>query len=1180
VKGPSDQSARARAARDVTTSITVNAGAGSGKTSVLAERIVSVLVAGRVAPGELAAITFTEKAAGELLVRVRDTLEAELAAAADGRDAGRSATLADLLARFGELTLSTIHGFCHALLRHESLESAFAPDTALGDDSAARELFDDGVRAWLADLRGRRPELWRVLDAGVTPAGLTTAVGSLFRYRTHGDVVSPEPFDVDEARRELRAIRDRARSAARACSANEDVLLRNNADLLWVLDQALGRPASETTEAVLDVLSSVAKPSRAGGTLKNWGSADAKEHFKEVLAGIPDWRARVFARIHREVVRDLRAELFPHLEEDRRLASLATFDDLLTDAARLLRESPAARARLSARYRCVLIDEVQDTDPTQAEVAALLTRALEDEGPWHAHPPEPGRLFAVGDPRQSIYRFRGADVGTFGRLENLIPTADRLVLSENFRSVPGIVAWVNHVFAGLPGYAPQRAHRGPAKLEPVVLLQATEEVDEVDGVIRHLGQLLAEGASIVDRKTGRERPLEPRDVMLVLPSWSRADETADRLRAAGLECTVEGGDTFFERDEVRLGLAAVRALAEPADGEAVVFVLRGLFGASHEELARHVAAGGSFRYTLPAPPPGPVANALAVLLGLHRERATTSLSGLLGALLGHTRAPAVWSLLPDGGSRLANLDKLHALVRAAEATTASPLAAAEELQRQAREAADKDLGRIDEEGHALRITSLFKAKGLEAPVVVFLHARRKADAVGCIIDHEAATVAVALGDLRPPTWEALAGEEKIRNSEERRRWAYVAATRARDQLVVCRPAPARAGGGEDAPSVPRPVAGDLLEPDVASRGLPPPGDLAHGARFTPARGVSVQVLVADELPEVAASTETFPGRDGEIDDLLSKAPAGGDPLGDARAQATRAALRAATHGCVRWRTSSSEPGAATGRWTPGESAEHASGGVGARGGDVVHAVMERLDLSRPAAELEGVAAELVELLGARAGLPADTVSACRTIVTRILRNPLLDPARRAPERWHEVPFTYSPRRGTVVSGTIDLCFPIDRERKKWVVFDWKSRVPARTDRLHAVYKEQLRQYARGLLASLGDVEVLDTQIVGPHEELGIVASVDDVLVEVRGDLRARLGGLLERGAPMPRVGYDVGDPAIAVELAWEERRLAIAPDASEEEKKGLESQGWTVRRALDAETESLLGLGVTPAEDA
>ena len=179
-----------------------------------------------------------------------------------------------------------------------------------------------------------------------------------------------------------------------------------------------------------------------------------------------------------------------------------------------------------------------------------------------------------------------------------------------------------------------------------------------------------------------------------------------------------------------------------------------------------------------------------------------------------------------------------------------------------------------------------------------------------------------------------------------------------------------------------------------------------------------------------------------------------------------------------------------------------------------------------------------------------------------------------------MPFTYPLGRGAVISGTIDLCFPVDADRTKWVVFDWKSRVPPRGDKLHDKYREQLARYAKALLEGLGEVEVVDTQIVGPHPELGEVATADEVLLEVRGDFRARLGELLELGAPMPAVGYDVGEPAVTVELAWEERRVAIAPELSDEERAGLARQGWTVRTGIDEDIGALLGLAAPAPEDA
>jgi len=1159
--------------------MTLNAGAGSGKTSVLTDRIVATLESG-VAPANLAAITFTEKAAGELLARVRDRLEARLVEAAAAGEAARAALLTGVLDRFGELTLATIHSFCRDILRRESLESGFAPETEIGDEGAERERVSVEVRAWLAALRTRRPGLWRVLEGLTSFWCLRTAAQSLYRYRQLRDHVSDEPFDAITARGELRALWAAIGEAGEACACpEEDVLIRGNRRLTELIARAV--EAADPQDGVLEVLLSDTPPRRRGGKKKDWGSDRHRQAYLDALAGVTPWRERWRERAHGEVVRELRASLLPRLEAARLEASSAGFDDLLADAARVLRERRSARERLACRYRVVLIDEVQDTDPVQAEVALLLTRALEETGAWHERPPEPGRLFAVGDPKQSIYRFRGADVTTFSRLERVVPEENRASLSRNFRSVPGLCAWFNHVFAELPGYEPQTAHREPGRLDPVVLLQASSAVDETEAALRYLHEQLETGAQIIDRESGQPRPLEPRDVMLLLPAWTRADGIADRLRASGLECIVEGGDTFFSRDEVRLGVAALRAVVEPADGEAVVFTLRGLFGISLEALAEHVAAQGSFRYTLPSPPPGAVADALAVLLRLHRRSGAAGLTLLLDELLAATRAPAVWSLLPDGDARLANLDKLRALVRAAEERTTSPLGALEELRRVEREVKDKDLDRIDDDGNAIRITSLFKAKGLEAPLVVLLHARRAVSGVTTVVDEAGGTLAVTLGGLRPPGWEAAAERERGLQRDERRRWTYVAATRARDQLVVCRPpgGAAPAGGGDE--DGPREDLRDLLAEELDPRGLPPSEGLVDRELVELTEGVRVRVRLGDGLPPVERPAETYPGRDAEVDALLARPPATGDPDGEARAAAQGKRVRAATRRCLRWRAASQADRPV--RWTPGPPVEGARvESVGTRGGQVVHAVMERLDLSRPRAELLEVAAELCDLLARQAGLPEGKREACGRIVARILANPLLEKARRAPERWHEVPFTYEARAGSIISGTIDLCFPVDATRERWVVFDWKSRVPPKEDPLHAHYREQLKRYAEALLKSLGTAVEVETEIVGPHPELGDVAvTADEVLLDVRGDLRAPLGELLERGAPMPRVGLDVGEPALTVELAWEQQRLAIAPDLAEEERVALAAQGWTVRARLEVEEAAgLLGLAAVVGEAA
>jgi ATP-dependent helicase/nuclease subunit A len=460
----SDKEARARAISDLDASMTLNAGAGSGKTSVLTERIVTLFESGAVAPASLAAITFTEKAAGELLSRVRDRLEARLAEANTREDAERVAILTAVLDRFGEITLATIHSFCRDILRREALESAFAPDTEIGDEGTDDERASEAVREWLTGLRMRRPALWRILGELASFGQLRTAAKSLARYRQHQDILCKDPLDPIAARSELRALQRAIADAARSCARpDEDKLIAANRPLVEAIARANETP--DPQDGMLDLLLGSAKPYRRGGKAKDWGGDEQRQAYLEALDGITVWRAHCCERAHGDVVRELRTNLVPRLDEARLDASVAGFDDLLADAARVLRQSRAARERLACRYRVVLIDEIQDTDPVQAEVALLLTRALDEVGPWHGRPPEPGRLFAVGDPKQSIYRFRGADVTTFSRIEAVVGEENRSFLSQNFRSVPGLCAWFNHVFAGLPGYEPQTPHRRPGRID-------------------------------------------------------------------------------------------------------------------------------------------------------------------------------------------------------------------------------------------------------------------------------------------------------------------------------------------------------------------------------------------------------------------------------------------------------------------------------------------------------------------------------------------------------------------------------------------------------------------------------------------------------------------------------------------------------------------------------------------
>jgi len=523
---------------------------------------------------------------------------------------------------------------------------------------------------------------------------------------------------------------------------------------------------------------------------------------------------------------------------------------------------------------------------------------------------------------------------------------------------------------------------------------------------------------------------------------------------------------------------------------------------------------------------------VAVLARLRRQRGRRSWVALLDA----TGAPGVWRLLARGPAMLANVDKLRAVVRGLEAYVKSGGELVAALAEMAREP-DEDLPLASADADVVRITTYFKAKGLEAPVVILSHAKRKEPNLEHVVDHERGALSMRVGpNLCPPDWDRAVADEKVALTAERRRWMYVAATRARDQLVIVR--------GEEP---------DLLAPDLIGA-LPDFGD-GGGAPDrieTMSDRVAVRVLEVKGLPAAPASAETFPGHDAEIDALLAADLDAEDPEPAWRAQRRRRVF-AARRLSPTWRSVSEL--ARAGR-------EHDGSGKrgGAEIGTVVHSVMESLRFEAPLEARIAEATRLARAFALDADLEAGLAARAVAIAARLAAHPIVERAARAPEHWREVPFAY-PTDDGVVTGQIDLAFPIDAERKRWVVADWKSSLPKEGTPAREQYKRQLEYYARAIIENITGVapEGVEQELVGPRPELAdlpdpgwseVAALADPVLA----DLIARLK---TQDAPRPEVGVDIGEPLIAsaVELVWEEARVAL--DFDPEQVAVLRAAGWT-----------------------
>ena len=477
---PSDQAARERIRADLDRTLFVEAGAGTGKTTALVGRVAELVISGRVtAPRELAAITFTEAAAAELRDRVREQLERD-ADRLDLDDEARARVRA-VLADVDEITITTLHGFASRLLGEFPLEAGLPPGFEVEDEIEASVRFD---RRWVAlvDDLHTDPDLREVLGRALVlglPLRRLSEVARIFD--DNWDRLGPargrtalSPVDVSAVTEPLGA----ALGHLDACVDPDDLLcehLENHAGPIHrelTLLTEVGDP-----EALLTALVRAGKLSSKSGRQEAWHGAKP-----EVAAALEAAEAARVALVHAHrsevlgVLTDRVRRFALEGADDRRGRGLVSYHDLLVRARDLLRADGEVRVALARRYRYLLIDEFQDTDPLQIEIAALLAAADPAHVPerWQDVDVVAGKLFFVGDPKQSIYRFRRADIALYAQAEEAF-AADPVRLTANFRSVPDVLSWVNQVFGELiaddgdaqPPYVDLAPHRRAPGHPPV-----------------------------------------------------------------------------------------------------------------------------------------------------------------------------------------------------------------------------------------------------------------------------------------------------------------------------------------------------------------------------------------------------------------------------------------------------------------------------------------------------------------------------------------------------------------------------------------------------------------------------------------------------------------------------------------------------------------------------------------
>ncbi len=847
---PPDEAARRRIRDDLGATFLVEAGAGSGKTTSLVDRMGALVMSGRCRVHEIAAVTFTRMAAAELRQRFQLHLESRLAA--DGLGPKVRERVEEAIQEIDGAFLGTIHAFCAKLLRERPLEADLDPGFREVEETEAaqaqRLFWIDHLERLAAD---EDPQLGELDRMGIAPDRLAHAYNELVEHPDvdflSESVDAPDPAEVSAVRARLDALLDRARAIMPKREPEDgwdDAAKRIRTLLYWrraldwqdpvVLFDALTRIRARNTRPVqkrwaktkegkfrakqlgLDITAFAKEGSRADRLIRQWWA-----HRYPVALGVARGAADAYAA-------------------ERRIRGDLTFQDLLVLAADLLRNNPRARRDLGERYRYILVDEFQDTDPLQAEILLLLASDPDENGnDWRAVVPRPGALFVVGDPKQSIYRFRRADIALYEFVkERFRDFGEILGLEANFRSLPEFGRLIDGVFDHedrFPRFDRDALVRQAARIEGMI--DRVEEMEarrtsiqaafaplqtqkEGRGLLAvypaegsNQGELVRDDAERIASEIARrvhsgER--SPDDFMILTRTRAHLAVYARALEDRNLPFEVSGAGVGFET-ELAAFLLLFRCLADPEHEVRVLGVLTGpFFGVTLDRIVRFRDAGG--RMAIDRKPKGEceVADALGVLHRwwerARRESADVTAERLVDEI-GLFPLAAAGTL---GALRAGALTYLLDAVRSRALAGDASLAGAVDAMQTALAWEDAEAPLVPGRPNCVRLMNLHRAKGLEADVVFLAapiavkdwpaekHVSREGGGVakGALPIVEKQNFGRVEVIAQPLNWDELAEREKEFEAAEMVRLLYVAATRAKHELWIASPRAKKKSAGK------------------------------------------------------------------------------------------------------------------------------------------------------------------------------------------------------------------------------------------------------------------------------------------------------------------------------------------------------------------------------------------------
>ncbi len=1133
-----DEAARERVETSLDESLLVEAAAGTGKTTVLVRRLVATLECGVTEVDRVVAVTFTRKAAGELKLRLRQELDR---ARAHTTDVAAQRHLEQAVARLEEAHVGTIHSFCAEILRARPVEANVDPGFRELDEEESAELYDRAFRGWVERKLDEMPEgLRRALTRLAAQSGggpspldrLREAGRQLVDWRDFPTPWQRRPFDRDaEIDRLVEKVEALAEDHDR-CPDRRDYLRRAiepAAELaLWVrrTEAVSDRDHDELEAQLVETLRQLRRNANWTGRGQRYAPGLLRDEVAAsrdaLIEELEEFRDHADADLAALLQHELR-EVLTDYEELKRRTGRLDFLDLLVRARDLVRGNRDVRAYLQERFTHLFVDEFQDSDPLQIEILLLLAASSADDEDWRRVRPVPGKLFLVGDPKQSIYRFRRADVLLYQEIKEQLTApgggVELVHLTRSFRAVRPLQQAINAAFAphmredhqvGQPEYIHLDPHREAEGEHPRLIAlpvpepygwsrvaKAQVEVCLPDAAAAFIAWLVEKSGWTIEDPDhrGRQIPIAPRHVVLLFRrflSWNRdmSQPYVQALEARRIPHVLVGGRSFHQREEVETLRAALTAVEWPDDELSVFATLRGdLFAVTDNLLLRFRTESGPlhpFRVLDDdlAEDFQPIREGLEILAELHRRRNELPIVETVNQLLEATRAHAGLALRPSGHQILANVQHVCDLARNFEMRGGLSFRGfVERLNAEAERVGPAQAPVVEEGADGVRIMTVHAAKGLEFPIVLLadITANLSRREPGMFLDPPRGLCALKLLGCSP--WELVenADLESQRDHAEAVRLAYVAATRARELLIV-----PSVGVEPLADSWISPLDDAVYPPRANYQRAREPADCPRFGRTTVLQGPkSYQQSFADDvvrpgLHRPVAGDHEVVWWDPAILDLRVEGDFG---LRRERILSADNEGTAAAEGLAAYRSWEDQRRQSLERGgiprftitTPTEAEEPPTdfeaeirvevlprpGGrpTGPRFGTLVHTVMR--DVAFDAGKSAVLA--LAALHGRMLDSPPEEIQAAVESVTAALAHPLLQTASAAERCHREAPFVLDLEDGDLVEGTVDLAF---FEDGAWTVVDFKTDAD-----LQAVadgYRVQLAWYVYAMTAITGE----------------------------------------------------------------------------------------------------------------